>query len=249
MSDVPELRELIRGVAERRTRRRRRVFALRLAVPVAAVAAAIVLLPGNDGGGNDEVPAVTTPAPTETPAPNPFAPVLRDPSTPPATLDEARTQAEQVLGVFRRPARAHDRPDSRPKPRTSLRIPQKPDWTRARRIRQRGDFEQFVMPGLWDGQTGLCMAGQLKGRTISVGCDPGFPTLAFPYWSRTSDRKGPIYFVLFPDGVDRITLRLKSGEEVERRLHDNALQFQQRGLAEITWRDDSGREHRKRLVV
>lgn len=250
MSDVPELRELVRGVAERKVRRRRRRLALRIAIPAAAAAVAATAVLAGDDGRRGEVPAVTTPAPTETPAPNPFTPSRRDPSTPAATLAEARAQAQAALGIFRRPARAYDRPATRPKPSMRL-VPQQPDWSLARRIKHRDDFEEFLMPGLWDGKPGLCTAAQAKGRALGVVCNPGLPTLAFPMWSRTKAARGrpPIYFVLFPDGVERITLHLKSGAPIERRLRDNRLEFQQRGLVEITWRDTSGREYRKRLVV
>jgi hypothetical protein len=247
MSDVPELRELVRAVAERQSQRRRARIVLRVAIPAVAAAAVIALLPGADRP-DEEVPSTTTPAPTQTPTPNPFTPTLRDPATPPASLPEARAQAEKLLGLFRDPARAADRPSSRPKP-TARGITEQPDWERARRVTKRGDIEQFVMPGLWDGLPGLCTAGQVKGHTLTVGCSPGFPTLASPLWSRTSSRQGPIYFVMFPDGVDRITLHLKSGEKLKRRIRNNTLQFQQRGLQEVTWLDASGRKYRKRLVV
>lgn len=250
MSDVPELRELVRGVAERKVRRRRGWLAVRLALPAAlAAVAATVVLAGGDGRG-DEVPAVTTPAPTETAAPNPFTPSRRDPSTPPATLAQARAEAQRTLGIFRRPARTYDRPATRTKPTTRL-VPQQADWSLARRVKQRANVEEYLMPGLWDGKPGLCTVGRSRGRTSGVVCNPGFPTLASPMWSRTKAARGapPIYFLLFPDGVERVTLHLKSGERVERRVRDNRLEFQQRGLDEITWRDTTGREYRKRLVV
>ncbi|RKQ84834.1 hypothetical protein C8N24_6464 [Solirubrobacter pauli] len=250
MSDVPELRELVRGVAERTVRRRRRWLALRLAMPAAVAAgAAGVVLAGGDRH-RDEVPAVTTPAPTETAAPNPFTPSRRDPSTPAATLDEARAEAQRTLGIFRRPPRASDRLAERPKPNLRL-VPQRVDWSLARRVKRRDNFEEYLMPGLWDGKPGLCTVARSRGRTFGVSCSPGFPTLASPMWSRTKAPRGapPIYFLLFPDGVERITLHLKSGAQVQRRVRDNRLEFQQRGLDEITWRDTTGREYRKRLVI
>ncbi|MBE2320792.1 hypothetical protein DVA67_032835 [Solirubrobacter sp. CPCC 204708] len=248
MSDVPELRALVREVAERRARRRRTTLGLRLVAVPAVAAAAFAYVAGGDRR-SDERPVVAGPTTTATatPAPNPFTPNRRDPSTPPATLAQARAQAEAAFGLFRRAARASDQPASRLKPRFV--VPQQPDWDRARLVKQRGDVREFVMPGLWDGIPGLCTVGQRGQRTLGVICNPGFPRVDFPSWTRTTHREGPIYLLLFPDGVERVTLHLKSGKTVEKRVRGNVLEFQQRGLHEIVWRDASGTEYRKRLVI
>lgn len=245
MSELPELRDLVRGVAERRVRRRR----VRLAAPAVAfsLAAAVAFLPGTDRR-NDEVPAGTPPTATPTPERNPFTPQRRDPNTPPATLEQARAEAKAVLGVLRRPARQSDRLEQTGEPGIRL-VPTEADWDTLRRVATFEDIEQFVMPGTSDGIAGLCFVSRNRHGGGVPACSPGRPTVGYPYWSRTSDRKGPIYAALFPDGIDRITLHLKSGETSEREIVDNGLIFQQRGLKEISWLDPSGQEHRKRLAV
>ncbi|MDA0184038.1 hypothetical protein OJ997_27265 [Solirubrobacter phytolaccae] len=249
MSEVPELRLLVRDVAERRSHRRRRRVLLRITAPAAALAAAALLIAGRPEG-RDERPAVTTPVPTATAEPNPFSPVMRDPNTPPASMAEARALAEAKLGALRRPARPSDRfEQDAPRSPGSKIVLVEPDWSRARRVARLGALEHFVMPALWDGKTGFCDAIKSPRGSGTSSCTAGLPTYAWPFWSRTTERDGPIYFVLFPDGIDRVTLVLKTGKTSELRVVDNAVLFQQRGLQEIVWRDPTGREHRKRLVV
>jgi hypothetical protein len=224
-----------------------------VSVAALAGAAAVAALAGVDQSSDDRS-VTATPTATATAAPNPFVPVRRDPNTPAATLAEARAQALARLGVLRRPGRPSDAPSAR-SPWPGGGGPVEPDWTQVRRVAtlaevsRLGTVKQFVMPALWDGKPGFCLFTEHRHGSGLTSCTAGLPTAAYPSWSRTNTGGAPLYFVLFPDGVDSVTLQLKSGRAIKRRVANNALLFQQRGLDQITWRDSSGREYRKRLVV
>ncbi len=67
-------------------------------------------------------------------------------------------------------------------------------------------------------------------------------------WSKTYMHRGAIYFLLLPDGVDRVQVQLKD-RTITRRVIDNAVAFQVRGLRQITWRAPDGTVHRTRAAI
>jgi hypothetical protein len=235
MSEVPELRAAVRLTAERSVARRRRA-AWRLVPPLvaaAAVVAALLLLPRR---ANDEVPAVT-PTPTVTP------------TASPETTESARATLGSVFGAFRRPQRPSDRTPALREKQIASAIEFDPAGVR--RLAVSGDFGLYVIPGVEDGRVALCLLTTRRSKPAGMGCGPFDPGAVNtrPHWQKGYYRPAPLYALLLPDGVDRVEVRLKTGQVLTKRAQDNAVLFTVKGLKRIVWRDAAGVEHSTRAAI
>jgi len=236
MSEVPELRELVRGAAERRARRRR-MRPLPVLAAVAAAVALFVLLPrGGEPRDEREVPAAT-PSPSPTPT-----------IAAPASFADARAELEQTYGVFRRPMRASDKPRRFKLGKGTHVAKIQIDWAHARRVAVLGGREEFAVPALWDGRVAMCIVGQLTdGSQRSSQC--GAMSATTPQWRNETNAGGNIYFLMLPDGPSKVTVHLKSGKTFDRPVDDNGVMWQTRGFREVTWVDAAGQPQRSRMTV
>jgi hypothetical protein len=244
MSELPELRAAVRVSAERRYgRRARRSRRLKLALPlVAAVVAATVYVVGRDTTRpTGEVAATATPTISTTPAPGTD------------TRATALSALASVYGAFRRPGRPSDRHRSLSRFLDSL-APQQtiePDVANARRLATEGENAVYAVPTLENGHAGLCTMTVRRSRPAGMGCGPFDPAEAAtrPRWGKTFYRPASLYYLLLPDGTETVEIHLKSGRVVTKRVQDNAIIIQIKGLKRMTWRDADGTERSTRAGI
>lgn len=230
MSEIPALREALRATARRKVRQRRRRLTLAVAVPIAVACVAVAL--ASVEPAPDEV---STPATTPTPVPAKI------------TLDDAERELAKVYGVFRRPARASDRP---PKGMSGPKVPPVAiEWERARRVATLGDRAAYLVPAVYNGKVGFCLYTRTApGKPGGGGCGEFDPAGSRPIWNKTFERPGTVYALLLPDGVGRVTVHFKGRTET-RPAGENGFIFQGRQVRRFTWRDAEGNEHSARASI
>ncbi|WP_028066924.1 hypothetical protein [Solirubrobacter soli] len=233
MAEVPELRAAVRASAERRVARRRPAW--RLAPLVAAAAAVVLALVLLSRTADDEVPAVTV-TPTATP-------------TPTSTTDGVQASLGSVFAVFRRPQRASDRTPALRFEHVADQLTFDP--AAVRRLAVSGAYGLYVIPGVENGEVALCVLITRGAKPAGQGCGPFDPAAVNvrPHWQKLFLRPAALYALLLPDGVDRVDVRLKSGEVLTKRVQDNAVLFQVKGFERVTWRDAAGVEHSSRMAI
>jgi len=250
MSEVPELRAVLRDVMTRHPHRRRRPRAWRILPAVGAIAAAIamlVLVPRGGGAPDEEVAATATPSPTAQHAPRDGQRGGTD--TPESTLQSLGT----VLGAFRRPARSSDHvPRKANLAGLGRQLGITLDLDHARRLATDGARALYLVPSLQNGHAGICTVLLTDGGAPGArGCGAFDPqTLnTQPLSSSMVDRPAPVYSLLVPDGTTTVTLHLRSGETRTEPVQDNAVLFAVEGLERMSWRDASGREFSARATI
>lgn len=244
MSEVPELRAVLRDVTTRHPHRHRRPrawHALPALVAVSATIAILVLGPRGNDAPDEEVAATVTPAHTAQHAPRDEQ--RRGTDTPESTLQSLGT----VLGAFRRPARPSDRVPRTAKLADGLdrQLGITLDLDQVRRLATDGRRALYLVPSLQNGHAGICTVLLTGGAAPgSRGCGAFEPqTLnTQPRWSSMVARPAPVYSLLVPDGTTTVTLHLRSGQTRTEPVQENAVLFAIKGLERVTWRDASGRE-------
>ena len=253
MPEVPELRAAVRVSAERRYGRgARNARRLKLAFPLVAMLV-IVLVTRADretGPPAGEVVATVTPSATSTAAPR-NAPVIG----PPGTDTRASTvqSLASVYGAFRRQVRPSDHPrgvsrlldQGRRVPKTEF------DLANARRLATEGRHAVFGVPTLENGHAGLCIITIRDTRPAGMGCGSFDPTSAYtrPRWSKTFYRPAPLYTLVVPDGTKTVEVHLKSGGVVRKRVQDNAIIIERKGVDRFEWQDADGTERSTRAGI
>jgi hypothetical protein len=84
-----------------------------------------------------------------------------------------------------------------------------------------------------------------------MGCGTFDPAKAYthPRWSKTFYRPAPLYALLVPDGTKTVDVHLKSGGVVRRRVQDNAIIFQLKGVDRFEWQDADGTKRSTRAGI
>jgi len=232
MSEIPALRDALRDTAQRKVDRRRRRLTLAIAVPIAAAFVVFALAAVRPRTEETTIP------PTSTPTPAPAQ----------VTLDDAERELAQVYGVFRRPARASDRPPRGVTKPKSIRV--ELDRNRARRVATLGERAAYVVPIVYAGRVGLCFyTRSAPERPAGGGCGEFAPIRSKPVWNKTFDRPATVYALLLPDGVERVTVHLDDGRKLTRDAGENGFIYQGRGVKRFTWRDAEGKEHSTRATI
>ena len=161
-----------------------------------------------------------------------------------AALDDVEEQLAAVYGVFRRSPRATDQLPEQPLGARRLEV----DWSRSRRIATLGERSAFAVPTADRGRPGLCVMTRLTPKAgAGGGC--GFFTVSKansrPNWSKTDlgGRRGAVYTLLLPDGVQRVAIHHSDGSVVTRAVQDNGLLYEGRGVRRFVWRDANGKQH------
>ncbi|MDA0181649.1 hypothetical protein OJ997_15190 [Solirubrobacter phytolaccae] len=237
MSEIPALRDALRDTARRHTARRRRRLTLAVAVPV-ALAAVVFALAGSLPRTDETLPGEATVTPTATAT-----------ATPGVTLDDAERELAKVYGVFRRPARASDRPPNRLREPAMSSI--ELEWERARRVATLGERATYVIPTVDRGRVGLCLFTRVDAeRPGGGGCGPFDPSTAMskPIWGKTFYRPNTVYDVLLPDGVQEVTVHFK-GRTVTLPTGENGFMYEGRRVRKFTWRDAEGNQHEARAGI
>ena len=248
MAEVPELRATIRAAAERRYGAPRRLRRQRVAAGLTLIALSALglslLTTGNPQTSEfgDEVSA--TPS-AEAPRASPTGQAR--------STDDALQALGSTYGVFRRPARDSDRLE--PFPEAITQSPRWPrvdiDWGYARRVASLDDRVVFAVPAVQQGTVQLCTATLQGSRPAGWGCGPYRPDEVHtrPFWSKTFAPPGSVYFLMLPDGTQRVDVEFISGAVRAQRVQSNGVLLRAKGLKRIRWLDANGVEHSTRAAA
>ena len=235
MSEIPALREALRDTARRKVNRRRRRLTFAIVVPIAAAFVAFAHAAVQPRTDETTIPPTATPTPTAAPSK--------------VTLDDAERELAKVYGVFRRPARASDRPArGTPEPKV---FPVELEWKRARRVATLGERAAYVIPIVQHGRVGLCLVTRVDAdRPGGGGCGDFSPerAMAKPIWGKTFYRPATVYDILLPDGVKEVTVHFKD-RTVTLPTGENGFMYEGRQVRKFTWRDAEGKEHSTRATI
>jgi hypothetical protein len=193
---------------------------------MAAIAVGVVLVAGNDPGGEQAVPPVSTVEPTD--ALSRTFELFRRPATPEDKLPLTGERLEQ----FRRPG-----------PAGSAQL----DADRTRLISADGERRVYVIAATIQDRSGACLiafSGEFQENGACSAISPrGQSSLLYAPLYDPSAPAGVIAAVA-ADGVDEIELRFADGSSERRRFDGNVVYARlDRWPSGVAWTDPAGRTH------